>query len=88
MAKGTKSHRRGRPGATRPRGRPPQPTAPLKVQLDPRIKLDYLLAADELRVPLSFLVEHILIDVRGDAAGTAKIKDAFARALASQTANR
>jgi hypothetical protein len=73
----------------RTRGRPPTPLAPLTVTLDPRVKLDFTLAADELTVPLSFLVATLLENVRGREAGTANIKAAFrdAAAARAQTAN-
>ena len=70
-------------GGQRTRGRPPNPLTPLRVQLDPHIKLDYLTAANELRVPLSVLVEHLLVQLRGPEVGTSQIRAAFAEALAS-----
>jgi hypothetical protein len=70
-------------GGARTRGRPPNPLTPLRVQLDPHIKLDYLTAANELHVPLSVLVEHLLVQLRGPEVGTSRIRAAFAEALAS-----
>jgi hypothetical protein len=81
--KGQKRDRRQAGGRKRIRGRPPSPLAPLKVQLDPHVKLDFARAADELHVPLSVLVEHLLHEVRGTEVGTSRIKAAFAKALAS-----